>query len=87
MQLENLGIQSRGRERQENGEEQTAKLNSLIVNDNEMNKNSKQMQHKEIDKANYAARAEKTEAAEKVKGGIMISEKACILRLKVFIWS
>ena len=33
-----------------------------------MNQNSKQMQHKEIDKVNYAARAEKTEAAEKVKG-------------------
>ena len=66
MQLENLGIQSRGRERQENGEEQTAKLNSLIVNDNEMNQNSKQMQQKEIDKANYAATAQRTEATEKV---------------------
>ena len=51
-----------------------------------MNQNSKQMQHKEIDKANYAAGAEKMEAVEKVKDGIMISEKACILRLKVFIW-
>ena len=32
-----------------------------------MNQNSKQMQQKEIEKANYAARAERTEAAEKVK--------------------
>ena len=43
------------------------KSNSQIVNDNEMNQNSKQMQEKEIDKANYTARAERTEAAEKVK--------------------
>ena len=44
------------------------KLNSLlIVNDNEMNENSKQMQQKEIDKANYAAIAERMEAAEKVR--------------------
>ena len=32
-----------------------------------MNQNSKQMQEKEIHKANYAARAERTGAAEKVK--------------------
>ena len=32
-----------------------------------MNQISKQMQQKEIDKPNYAARAERTEAAEKVK--------------------
>ena len=32
-----------------------------------MNQNIKQMQQKEIEKANYAARAERTEAAEKVK--------------------
>ena len=31
-----------------------------------MNENSKEMQQKEIDKANYTARAERTEAAEKV---------------------
>ena len=31
-----------------------------------MSQTSKQMQQKEIDKANYAARAERTEAAEKV---------------------
>ena len=31
-----------------------------------MNQNSKQMQQEEIEKANYAARAERTEAAEKV---------------------
>ena len=35
-----------------------------------MNQNSKQMQKKEIDKANYAARAERTEAAEKEKPNI-----------------
>ena len=43
------------------------KLMSLIVNDNEMNQNSKEMQQKEIDKANYAATAERTEASGKVK--------------------
>ena len=32
-----------------------------------MNQNSKQMQQEEIDKANYAVRAERVEAAEKVK--------------------
>ena len=32
-----------------------------------MNQISKQMQQKEIDKANYAARAGRTEAVEKVK--------------------
>ena len=45
-----------------------------------MNQNSKQMQQKEIDKANYAARAKKTEAAEKVKANhniIMNSECRC----------
>ena len=42
------------------------KLNSSILNDNEMSQKSKQMQQKEIDKANYGARAERTEAAEKV---------------------
>ena len=31
-----------------------------------MNQNSKQMQQKEIDKANYAATAQRTEATEKV---------------------
>ena len=35
------------------------------MNDNETNRNSKQLQQKEIDKANYAARAERTEATEK----------------------
>ena len=38
------------------------------MNDNEINQNSKQIHQKEIDKANYAARAYRTEAAEiKVK--------------------
>ena len=37
------------------------------LNDNEMNQNSKQIQQKEIDKANYAAIVKRTEAAEKVR--------------------
>ena len=36
------------------------------MNYHEMNGNSKEMQQKEIDKANHTARAERTEAAEKV---------------------
>ena len=35
------------------------------MNDHEMNQNSKQMQQKEIDKANYAATGQRTEATEK----------------------
>ena len=36
------------------------------MNYHEMTENSKEMQQKEIDKANHTARAERTEAAEKV---------------------
>ena len=47
-----------------------------------MNQNSKQMQQKEIDPANYAARVERTEAAEKVKANhnIMNSERRCLVK-------
>ena len=47
-----------------------------------MNQNSKQMQQKEIDKANYAARVQRTEAAEKVKANhnIMNSERRYLVK-------
>ena len=52
------------------------------MNDNEVNQNSKQMQQKEIDKANYAARVQRTEAAEKVKANhnIMNSERRYLVK-------